>query len=111
MVAPFWTLSTVSDFTKIDPLRYAPGVTTTVPPPAPAAASIAAWMALVSSLFPSPFAPKSLTRKSLAWAIEANGIRASARQHRLRALFTGSPLQLWMKQFDIFRQCLQRIQA
>ena len=46
-------------------------------PPSPAAASIVRWMAAVSSVAPSPFAPKSSTLKVFA----AAKFRLEARLH------------------------------
>ena len=48
-----------------------PAGSSTSPPPAPAAASTAFWIAAVSFVVPSPFAPKSLTFHVAACAATA----------------------------------------
>src|SRR5215831_7994056 len=48
-------------FRRIEKLRYDPAEKCTVPPPVAAAASMALLIAAVSTVLPSPFAPKALT--------------------------------------------------
>eukprot|EP01052_Picozoa_sp_SAG31_P034498 SAG31_NODE_4040_length_3643_cov_3.306998_4_plen_170_part_00 len=90
--------------------RYGPRVPKTIsPPPAPSAASIAAWTAVVSSATPSPLAPKVWTSKmpavGAAPGVDDVGVRrrratlSTAQQRReqkqkqKRKLLLGSPIQ------------------
>ena len=55
----------------IEPQRYVPSGTDTTPPPWDAAQSMAAWIARVSGVTPSPTAPKSFTDTFPAKALVA----------------------------------------
>ena len=55
-------------FRNMEPVRYTPAGTSTVPPPALSAASIADCMAAVSFVRPSPLAPNALTSNTAARA-------------------------------------------
>src|SRR5216117_1224247 len=57
--------------------RYVPDGNCTTPPPAPAAASMASWIAAVSLVEPLPVAPKSRTLNVAALAGEARMATAS----------------------------------
>src|SRR5579871_2055441 len=81
--------------------RYPPAGKWTIPPPAPAAASIALLIAAVSSALPSPAAPNDFTSNAPATGVAAPAVSliialsatpdrpiAACRKNSLRQLFS-----------------------
>jgi hypothetical protein len=83
-------------FSRIGALTYVPASSTTVPPPLPAEhSSIAFWIAAVSLLVPSPFAPYCFTSHTLpaamAGAADIANTTATAATHVLVSIFISPP--------------------
>src|ERR1035437_6366625 len=84
-------------FSRIGALTYVPSSSTTVPPPLPAEhSSTAFWIAAVSLVVPSPFAPYFFASQTLPAAIAGTAdianITATATTHSLASIFILSPV-------------------
>ena len=89
------TTSVTPETSRNEPVRNRPAGNTTRPPPPVAQASIARWMAGVSSATPSPSAPQFLTFTSSAVAQAGDSSRAAS---SARVCFMGG-LMLVILQF------------
>src|ERR1035441_4385913 len=82
------------------PLRKLPAGNQTTPPPPAEQASIAFWIAPVSSRTPSPFAPCAVTSHTEAGRSEASVHTAVARinkTHFIVESLLGQPLPAWVR--------------
>src|ERR1019366_4893997 len=86
--------SSMRDLRNKAPERYTPGLNTTTPLPAFAAASMAFWMAAVSSVLPSPLAPYAVTSNAAARSCAGamhSAIISSGIEGLMRTIINTSP--------------------